>query len=441
MQRLKARMDSQKTELQNEIRSAIEASDADYRRAVKEEQSLKGLMEGEKQTVLSQNSNKILYDAVRIEVENMRTLLAFLVSKQNETQVTARISGQRTSNIRIIDKALLPTSPVSPNIKKNLVLALMIGLFIGTGLALGIELLDTSIKSPEDVEKLVQLPSLGVIPSFNLNGSPKAHQLDYYSYGAKDNLLKSPMAGGERGQTIELINHYYPNLAVSEAYRTIRTSILFSRPERDSLKVMTFTSAFPQEGKSTTASNMAVSFSQLGEKVLLIDSDLRKPRQHRIFKVRNIQGLSNILTGRIQPKDAIVKTFVDNLWVLPSGPIPPNPAELLNSPRMRQLVTLLRENFNYIFIDSPPMLFVSDATLLSSLSDCTIIVLRPEKAHRKPFLTAIAEIKKAKPNIIGVIFNDVNFRKAVYSYDHYKYHYHYRYRDQEPDEDTRFLDE
>jgi len=441
MQRLKARMDSQKSELQNEIRSAIEAADADYRRAVKEEQSLKGLMEGEKQTVLSQNSNKILYDAVKIEVENMRTLLAFLVSKQNETQVTARISGQRTSNIRIIDKALLPTSPISPNIKKNLVLALMIGLFLGTGLALSIELLDTSIKSPEDVEKLVQLPSLGVVPSFNLDGSSKGLHLDYYSYGAKDRLLKPPATGGEKSQTIELINHFYPNLAVSEAYRTIRTSILFSNSGPESFKVMTFTSAFPQEGKSTTTSNMAVSFSQLGEKVLLVDADLRKPRVHRIFKVRNIQGLSNILTGRVQPKDAIVKTFVDNLWVLPSGPIPPNPAELLNSPRMRQLVAQLKENFKYVFIDSPPMLFVSDAALLSSLSDCTIIVLRPEKAHRKPFLNAISEIRKAKSKIIGVIFNDVNFRKNVYSYDSYKYHYHYRYHDQEPDEDTRFLDE
>jgi succinoglycan biosynthesis transport protein ExoP len=440
MQRIKARMDSQRTELQNEIKNAVSAAESEYRTAVQEETSLKNLMENQKQNVLSTNSNKILYNALQIEVDNMRTLLAFLVNKQNETQVSARITGQRTSNIRVIDKALVPESPVSPNVKRNLIMGLLLGLFCGLGLAFAVEFMDTSIKSPEDVEKLVGLPSLGIIPSFSMNGSNKNLYLDYYTYGPRDKLLKEAVKEGTDAP-IELINHFYPNLAVSEAYRTVRTSILFSHTDRDAFKILTFTSAFPQEGKSTTTCNIAVSFAQLGDKVLLVDADLRRPRLHRVFKTRNVQGLSNILTGRVQPKETIQKTFVENLWLLPSGPIPPNPAELLNSNRMRQLLAQLRETFNYIFIDSPPMLFVSDAAIISSLSDSTVVVIRPEKAHRKPFLTTIAEIQRAKSHLIGVIFNDVNYKKAVYSYDQYKYHYRGKYTEVHGDEDIRFLDE
>jgi succinoglycan biosynthesis transport protein ExoP len=443
MQRIKARMDSQRSELQNEIKNAVAAAEGEYRTAVQEESSLKNLMENQKQTVLNTNSNKILYNALQIEVDNMRTLLAFLVNKQNETQVSARISGQRTSNVRVVDKALVPQSPVSPNVKRNIMMGLLLGLFLGLGLAFGVEFMDTSIKSPEDVEKLVGLPSLGIVPTFSVDGaSGKNLYLDYYSYGQKDKVAPELKKDGKE-TPIELVNHYYPNLAVSEAYRTIRTSILFSHADREAFQVITFSSAFPQEGKSTTTTNISVSFAQLGDKVLLIDADLRRPRLHRIFKTRNVQGLSNVLTGRVPLKDAIQKTFVENLWLLPSGPVPPNPAELLNSARMRQVVGQLKETFNYVFIDSPPLLFVSDASILSSISDSTVIVLRPEKAHRKPFLTSITEIQRAKPNLIGVVFNDVNYKKSVYSYDKYKYHYHYRgkYSNAQADEDSRFSDE
>jgi capsular exopolysaccharide synthesis family protein len=316
-------------------------------------------------------------------------------------------------------------------------MALLMGLFLGLGLAFAVEFLDTSIKSPDDVEKLAGLPSLGIVPSFSTDTSKKNLYLNYYSYGTKDKLPK--IRDGEK-TSIELINHFYPNLAVSEAYRTIRTSILFSQTDRKASKVITFSSAFPQEGKSTTTSNIAVSFAQLREKVLLIDGDLRRPRLHRIFKLRNVHGLSSVLTDRSPLKDAIQKTLVENLWLLSSGPIPPNPAELLNSTRMKQLLDQLRENFDHIFIDSPPLLFVSDGAILSSISDSTIIVLRPEKASRKPFLSSIGEIRRAKAHLIGVIFNDVDYRKASYSYDQYKYHYHGKYYDSEGGEGTRFSD-
>ena len=433
MERLKNRLDSQKTQLQTEIRNALDGAESEYRAARKEEEALQTMMANQRQDVVVSNSNKVRYNVLKAEVEGTQTLLAFLQSKQQETQVSARVTGQRTSNIRIVDKALVPNSPVSPNVMKNIMFALLWGLFLGLGLAFAVEFMDTSLKSPEDVEKLTGLPSLGLIPSYASNS--RNQYLDYYAYGQKER--RDSGNPETESAAIELINHFDPNLAVSEAYRTIRTSILFSQTDREALKIISFTSAFPQEGKSTTVTNMAVSFAQLGPKVLLIDSDLRKPRIHKIFKVRNIVGLSNVLTGRIQPRDAIQSTQVPNLEILPCGPIPPNPAELLNSPRMAELLNLLRTKYSYVLIDTPPMLFVSDAAIVSSICDCTVIVLRPEKAFRKPFLTMVGELAKAKAKVAGVIFNDVNIRKNTYYADHYRYHYRYKYGSYKTEEEDR----
>jgi len=433
MERLKNRLDSQKTQLQTEIRNALDGAESEYRAARKEEEALQTMMTNQRQDVVVSNSNKVRYNVLKAEVEGTQTLLAFLQSKQQETQVSARVTGQRTSNIRIVDKALVPNSPVSPNVMKNIMFALLWGLFLGLGLAFAVEFMDTSLKSPEDVEKLTGLPSLGLIPSYASNS--RNQYLDYYAYGQKER--RDSGNPETESAAIELINHFDPNLAVSEAYRTIRTSILFSQTDREALKIISFTSAFPQEGKSTTVTNMAVSFAQLGPKVLLIDSDLRKPRIHKIFKVRNIVGLSNVLTGRIQPRDAIQSTQVPNLEILPCGPIPPNPAELLNSPRMAELLNLLRTKYSYVLIDTPPMLFVSDAAIVSSICDCTIIVLRPEKAFRKPFLTMVGELAKAKAKVAGVVFNDVNIRKNTYYADHYRYHYRYKYGSYKTEEEDR----
>jgi len=431
MQRLKSRLDTQKAQLQVEIRNALEAADSEYRAAVKEEGTLKAMMDQQKLEVVESSSNKVRYNVLKAEVDGAQGLLSFLQSKQQETQVSARVAGQRTSDIRIIDKALLPRRPVSPNVMKNILMSLMWGLFLGLGLAFAVEFMDTSLKSPEDVEKLTGLSALGLIPSYA--GGAKSSYLHYYSYGKPQKT--SQQGSDKQPASIELINHHDPNLAVSEAYRTIRTSILFSQTDRSGGKILSFTSAFPQEGKTTTAVNVAVSFAQLEEKTLLMDCDLRKPRIHKIFKVRNTVGLSNILTGRVQPREAIQSTMVDSLRILPCGPIPPNPAELLNSARMRELLEALRSTFSHIIIDTPPMLFVSDAAIMGSLSDSTVIVLRPEKAYRKPFLKMLTELDKAKAHIVGVIFNDVNIRRNTYYADHYRYHYRYSYGERQARED------
>ena len=422
--KLKARLDSMKSELESEIRKAVDASEADFRAAQKKEGSLQSMLETQRTEVSKTDSNAILYNSLRIEVENMRNLLNSLTAKQNETLVSARLGGLRTSNIKIIDRALVPGGPFTPNTRRNLLMALLVGLIGGLGLVFLAEYLDNTVKGPEDAEKLTGLPSLGIIP-FLEPGGTKKHVDTYgaYSYGAENAPASETTPDVSN---IELINHLYPKFSISEDYRTVRTSILFSNADRQP-KTICFTSSMPQEGKTATVANMAVSFAQLeGSKVLLIDCDLRKPRLHKVFKVRNLVGLSGCLTGKVAFDDAVQKTAIENIWILSSGPHPPNPAELLNSRRMKDLLALVKDRFDFVLLDTPPVLAVIDPLIISSLADCTVVVIRAGKTTRKPLVRAVDEIRKGKADIVGVIFNEVKLGRqgaAVPYYHYYQYEY------------------
>ena len=237
-----------------------------------------------------------------------------------------------------------------------------------------------------------------------------------YTYGKeidRDNPLP-------KIKSIELVNHHYPSLSISEDYRTVRTSILLSHAETPP-KTITFCSALPQEGKSTTVANMAVSFAQLGDRVLVVDADLRKPRLHRIFKVKYVDGLSGYLTGKYHLKDTFHKTSIENIWLLPSGLIPPNPAELLNSVKMKEMMESVKKAFDVILIDTPPVLAVVDSVMVASITDGAVFVVRAGKTKNKAFENAIEELRKAKANIIGVLFNELRISKSDYYYmDYYR---------------------
>ena len=428
---LKARLDSMREELKNEIKKAVEAAESKYRSALKKEASLGDLFEKQKANVVRMNSNAILYNSIKIEVENKRELLNSLVEKQNETVVSARLGGLKTSNISIIDRAKVPKNPFYPKKKLNLLLALIMGLFGGVGLCFILEYLDNTLKGPEDVEKLTGLPSLGIIPYLPPDGMNKK-KYGYYSrfkYSYEDKNPGTVDSLPEINE-IELINHRYPKFFISEDYRTVRTSILLSHADAPP-KTIAFSSASPKEGKTATVANMAVSLAQLGENVLVVDSDLRRPRLHKIFEVSNKIGLSGFLTGKVSLKDAIQETNVENIWILASGLIPPNPAELLNSKKMREFMEKGKEIFDVILLDTPPLLAVTDGVIVSSLADCTMMVIKAGDAERKPFLSAVEELRRAKAKIIGVIFNEVKVKKGDYYFmDYYRY-YRYRYYEEE----------
>ena len=232
---------------------------------------------------------------------------------------------------------------------------------------------------------------------------------------------------------IELINHLFPKISIAEDYRNVRTSILFSRIDSDQ-RVIAFTSTQPQEGKSATIANIAISFAQMGERVLAVDADLRKPRLHKIFQVRNAVGLSDVLTGRVDLAETVQKTPIAHFSLLPSGPHPPNPAELLNSKKMKELLSIVRESYEIILVDLPPVLAVVDPVIVAAMADMTILVLKTGKTTRKPLLRAIDQLAKAKARIAGVIFNDAEMKKGDFMTPYFQYEY---YQDAGVDEVVR----
>jgi capsular exopolysaccharide synthesis family protein len=424
MAQLKARLDATKNTLQEEIRKEVTAAEANYRAALKIESSLQGLLDKQRGDVTRMNKNAIFYHTLRTEVENMRTLLSTLIAKQNEIQVSSQLGGLRTSNIKVVDRALVPGGPFTPNVRRNLLTALLLGLFGGLGLIFLVEYLDNTVKGPEDVEKLVGLPSLGIIPFLSADGLKKKSDPygSYRSYGAEGD---KPGEMIPEVREIELINHLYPKFSIAEDYRTVRTSILFSHAD-SAPKTISFTSTLPQEGKTATISNLAISFAQLEGKVLLIDADLRKPRLHKIFNLLNVNGLSSYLAGKNSFEEVVQMTCIDNIWTIPSGPHPPNPAELLNSMKMKELLALAKDRFNIVLLDTPPVLAVIDPVIVSSLVDSTVFVVRAGKTTRRPLVRAIEEIRKSKADIIGVVFNEVKIGHQGIGTPFYHY-YQYEY--------------
>ncbi|MBD3414631.1 MAG: polysaccharide biosynthesis tyrosine autokinase [Candidatus Aminicenantes bacterium] len=412
---LSARIDSMRDQLKDEIQKAVKAAESDYRAAVKEENKLQGLLAEQRKDVIKMNNNAILYNSLKIEIENKRDLLNSLLARQNETLVSARLRGLKSSNIKIIDTALVPGGPYYPNKSRSLMLGLLLGLFVGVGLAFLIDYVDNTIKDPEEAERLIDLPSLGVIPFVSKDGAKKGNAYTSYSYGSE---------GQEKPMDIkqfEMINHQYPKLSVSENYRTLRTSIMFSHAENVP-KAISFTSAFPQEGKTATLVNTAVSFAQLNKKVLMIDADMRKPRLHKVFDLNILNGLSSFLTGKIYLDEAIKETKLQNMSVITSGPHPPNPVELMDTPRMKELIDTVKERFDFVFIDTPPVLAVVDSAIVSTAADGTVFIIKIGKTTRKAYVNSIKALQKVNAHIIGLVYNEMKVQgRGYYSPERHGY--------------------
>lgn len=431
MQRLKAELDSARELLKNETQRLIKAAYADYQAALKKEISLKELFEQQKEEAFRLNSSAILYNSLKIELENKKNLLESLLKRQSETGVSARLKGLRTSNIRIVDRADLPLRPDSPRKFRNLLLALFLGLFGGLGLALVMEYLDNTVKSAEDVERYSGLPTLGVVPVFDEDATLNGH---YYAYrsreedeeGRKTKKKEQDKVETENGgepRSIELISHFAPDSTFAESYRSLRTALLLSGPLA-SLKSLIITSPLPNEGKSVTISNLAVSLAQMEKKVLLMDADLRRPKQHRIFNLKNHDGLSNYLTMGLELNKLIKTTLVPSLYFINSGPVPPNPAELLGSERMKALLDRLKAAFDFILIDTPPILSVTDAQVLGKMVDGLVLVVQADRTPREALKQTREVIDLLQLKTYGVVINALNLdNRGYYRRQYYRHYY------------------
>jgi len=434
MQRLKTELESAKRLLENETNNLIKTAYSDYQAAFKRERSMSGAYNTQKQEAIQLNSNSIPYNSLKIEIENRKSLLESLIKRESETGVAARLQGLRTSNVRIVDRARPPLRPSSPRKKLNMLLALMMGLFGGVGLAFLFEYLDNSVKNHEDVEKTAGVATLGIVPAFSQNGFSRG-----YGYGrgglkvkikSRNNgkngtevAVAAAKAAGPEVKSIELIAHLSPRSNLAESYRTIRTSLLLSSADKKP-KAIVVTSALPEEGKSATLSNLAVTLAQAGNTVLVVDSDFRKPTQHKIFKIRNIDGLTNYLTSEMELKALIKETGIPKLYLINVGPVPPNPAELLGSEKMRNLIESLKRWFDFILFDSPPVLTVSDAMVLGPKIDGMILVVWGGKTAKDALKQAKEKFDMLKVKCLGVVINNLSIQEHDYHYMYNYYHYY-----------------
>lgn len=334
-----------------------------------------------------------------------------LQEKFQESRITE--VGQ-LGNVRIIDPAKAPKYPVKPKKKLNLMLGIMVGLGLGIGLAFVMEYMDSSIRTMEDVQAL-GVPIMATIPFIEpekLSGMLKAGI-----------TLNDPEA---QNINERLITHLKPKSPISEAYRTLRTNIQFSKTDQ-AIHSLLVTSSGPKEGKSTSVSNLAITFSQLGTKTLLIDADLRRPILHKLFNLEKHKGLTNVLVGRSSLESAVQHIEgMSDLDILSCGILPPNPAELLGSSRMRDLLAYAKDKYGMILIDTPPTIAVTDASVLSPIVDGVLLVIKSGSTQRDAGMHALDQLNRVGAPLLGVLLNGIKASNVYGSY-YYYYYYHYYY--------------
>jgi capsular exopolysaccharide synthesis family protein len=425
VQRLQAQMKELDEQMLRERKGIVVQLENDYREAKQQEDTISRALDAQKAEANVMSQKMIEYNILKREAEANKTLYDSLQTKLKEGQIA---SGLKSSNIRIVDPALVPTTPARPAKTRNLMLAFLIGLVGGIGLALLREYLDNTVKTPDDVETLARLPSLAVVPSFSDGGV----------LTKRAGLLKGAASNGSEKRT-ELVAHHLPKSQMSEAFRALRTALLLSQAGHPP-QVILVSSALPREGKTTAASNLAVTLAQLGDNTVIIDADLRKPGVGRLLSLEADKhaGLSSYLAG-VSTLDLVIVPHpaIPNLAAIPTGPLPPNPADLLSSHKLAEAIAELRKKYKFVVIDSPPIMAATDAVILSVQADGVLLVVRSGETPKEAFTRTRDLLNSVKCHLLGVVLNAVNPTAPDYYYSYRYYPYSYGYGPQEALETVR----
>ncbi|HVE66465.1 MAG TPA: polysaccharide biosynthesis tyrosine autokinase, partial [Thermoanaerobaculia bacterium] len=375
MQQLKAQIDKNRQHMEALERESVakvrEVARGEYMTALRREQSLVGVLRSQKSEAQAMNVDAVQYNNLQTQIEAKKALLESLLRREAETQMLSRLFGERSSNVRIVDRALPPTARFTPSYKDNGLIGLLAGTFLGAGLAFFLARLDRSLRTAHQVEQSLRLPVLGVIPRAGTESR---------SYGSIYGLKQHRKKLEEEPSAIELIPHSHPRSRLAERYRALRTALLLSRA--GGIQSIVITSSSSREGKTATAVNLAIVLAQLDKRVLLVDADLHRPRIHEVLRVSNRVGLVSVLAENQEPARAIVKTEIDNLSLMPSGPSSPNPSGLLSSDGMNRFLELARMNFDYVILDAPPVMPVADALLLGHQADGVVLCVKGGETPR-----------------------------------------------------------
>ncbi len=383
---IKTRTAVQSTEakLRLEIQKVVDSVRSEFESARAQEMSLSGALNQQKGEALSLNRKGIEYSVLSREAESNRQIYESLLQRTKETGISGDF---KASNIRVVDQAEVPKGPFLPRKQRDISLAALTGLMLALGLVFFFEYLDNRIKTPQELRATLTVPFLGMVPS---------------------------VSGDHQALLTEAVPPQF-----AEAIRSVRTNVLFSSAE-EGAHVVVITSAGPGEGKSVVSSNLAVSLAQAGQRVLLVDADMRRPRVHEIFDMPQEPGLSNLLVGDCKPSEAVRKwPTVNGMCVLPAGMIPPNPAELLGSKRFEEYLQTLGGHFDWVIVDSPPVLAVADAAVVANGASGVIFVVGADQTSRAAAREAVHQLQSAHARVIGAVLNRVDLERNPYYYSHY----------------------
>jgi polysaccharide biosynthesis transport protein len=399
-----AQMESIQTAYKREIDAVLSSFEKTYQEMVDNEHSLKLLMDQQNKEAIELSKIEVDYMPLQRASEQSSKMYGLIAARQKEIDITGPM---KTNNVRVLERAMVPSAPVRPKPIQNLLIGLLLGLATGIGLAFAIEALDNTLKTQADVEQFLGVPVLGLVPMIGLAPGGEPVQ-------ANDNLRERDL-----GVFLD------PKSVAAECCRSIRTNILFMSPDRP-LKTMVVTSPSPQEGKTTTAINLGVTMAEAGGRVLIIDTDMRRPRLHRSFGVPNQTGISTVIVGKATLEEAIKRTDVPNLDVLTCGPVPPNPSELLHTSRFAVVLADCAKLYDRIILDSPPTSAVTDPAVLGNLADGVVLVVKAGETTREAAMHARRQLATAKARLFGVVVNAIDFSNPAYGYEYY-YRNYYRY--------------
>ncbi len=387
--------------LQAEVAKVLTSVKSDFEAARATETTLDQALEAQKRETLSQNGNDVEFVLLQRDAESNRQIWQNLQQRVNEFAVTRE---RRTSNVRIVDAAEVPQIPVGENLRKNLRYGALGAFFLGLCVAFCLEYFDSRVKTPEQIKTELGLPFLGLVPLTSSHAGEKPGE------STPPILIQAQVTSGHGGTP--------PGFG--EAFRKLRTNVRLCMPE-EGMQPLLVTSAGMGEGKTVVASNLAATLALANHRVLLIDADLRRPRLHKMFKLPQEPGLSNLLVAQAPASEVIRKATIPGLHVLTSGTLPPNPSELLESKRFKDFVAQLGKYFEWVVIDSPPLLPVTDATILAQHVGGVILVMSADGTPLQAARASVEQLDTARARILGAVLNRVDLQRRAYYYaDHYR---------------------